>query len=737
MIDVVGSGVLTPENTPVDALDESSAIKELERLAEVITRANILYHQQGKPEITDAYFDALKLRNERIEEKFPTLKRADSPSEKVGAPALKGFRKLKHTEPMLSLANAFSPEDIFEFDLQTRNFLKIPDEKNLIYIAEPKIDGLSLSLRYENRRLVRAITRGDGNVGEDVTKNALYIKGVREILDRSDAPDVLEVRGEVYMEKDTFATLNRQQEELGGESFANPRNAATGSLRQKNSKIVAERKLSFIVYAWGEVSESLAKTYNESIKRLKDLGFQVNPRNRKCSNVQELLSYYSDLEEARPRLTYEIDGIVYKIDDLSLQNRLGLRSTTPRWAIAHKFPAEIAQTRLIKIEIQVGRTGALSPVARLEPVNVGGVMVSNATLHNEDYIAGRGAKGVVIRDGRDIRAGDWVEVYRAGDVIPKIRDVDLAKRPADSVPYQFPTACPICDSPAVRDEKDSEGKSVARCTGGLICSAQAVQRLNHFVSRAAFDIDGLGDKQIAYFFDDETLRVRTPADIFTMQTRDAGNEIQLKSRENWGDTSAENLFTAIESKRKIGLDRVLYSLGIRHIGVNASAILARHYNTLDVFMTAIEVMQDGDGINTEGKKTEDKYKGEAWEELKGIEGVGSIMATALINAFRDKEQRSTIDALLEHLDVQAVQSPSGDNHRFSGKTFVFTGTLKSISRAESKVRAESLGAKVSSSVSAKTDFVVLGEKAGSKAKKAEALGIQTLDESAWLDMLKD
>ena len=714
----------TPEYTPVELLDESGAVEELARLARVIAHANRMYHQDDSPEITDAYYDALKLRNERIEEKFPELKRSDSPSESVGAPVLTIFDKVAHVKPMLSLANAFTPEDVFDFELGLHNFLTLFINQSFTYVAEPKIDGLSLSLRYENLRLVRAVTRGDGNVGEDVTRNALCIKTIPEILNRTDVPDVLEVRGEVYMKKNVFAILNRQQKELGGEGFANPRNAAAGSLRQKNSKVVAERNLSFIAYAWGELSEPIGKTHYECIERLKEWGFDVNLKNKLCNSVEDLLDYYRYIEQERPHLNYDIDGIVYKVDDLSLQNRLGLRSTTPRWAIAHKFAAETAHTRLNKIEIQVGRTGALSPVARLEPVMVGGVVVSNATLHNEDYIAGRGAKGAPIRDGRDIRAGDWVEVYRAGDVIPKIRDVDLSQRPADSVPYQFPTACPICASPAVRDEKDS----VARCTGGLICSAQAVQRLNHFVSRAAFDIDGLGDKQIAYFYNDETLRVRTPADIFTMQTRDADNADKLKSRENWGDKSADNLFAAIESKRKIGLDRVLYSLGIRHIGETVSALLARHYRDLPAFLSAMDAMDAEEG---------DTYTGESWSDLNGIDGIGKVMATALVASFHHPEQRAIINDLLTHLDVQPVQPPPAGNSPISGKTLVFTGNLQQMSRAEAKARAESLGAKVSSSVSAKTDFVVLGEKAGSKAKKAEALGIQTLDESAWLDMLKD
>ena len=704
----------------VETLDETGAVVELARLAGLIARANLRYYQDDAPEITDAEYDALKVRNTRIEQRFPALKRADSPSESVGAPALATFDKITHAKPMLSLANAFTAEDIFDFDTRLRKFLTLSAGDDLVYVAEPKIDGLSLSLRYEHGRLVHAATRGDGAIGENVTANAGSIKTIPQVL--TDAPDVLEVRGEVYMTRDNFTALNQ----TGGRVFANPRNAAAGSLRQLDATITAARPLSFFAYAWGEVSTPLATTHFDALNRLKNWGFSTDSHIKQCHSPQDLLDYYHDLAKTRADLNYEIDGIVYKVDDLSLQNRLGLRSTTPRWAIAHKFAAETAHTRLNKIEIQVGRTGALSPVARLEPVMVGGVVVSNATLHNEDYIAGRGAKGAPIRDGRDIRAGDWVEVYRAGDVIPKIRDVDLSQRPADSTPYQFPTACPICASPAVRDEKDS----VARCTGGLICSAQAVQRLNHFVSRAAFDIDGLGDKQIAYFYNDETLRVRTPADIFTMQTRDAGNADKLKSRENWGDKSADNLFAAIESKRKIGLDRVLYSLGIRHIGETVSALLARHYRDLPAFLSAMDAMETDaeDG---------DTYTGDSWNDLNGIDGIGKVMATALVASFHHPEQRAIINDLLTHLEVQPVQPPPAGNSPISGKTLVFTGNLQQMSRAEAKARAESLGAKVSSSVSNKTDFVVLGEKAGSKAKKAEALGIQTLDESAWLDMLKD
>ena len=556
-----------PHETPVESLTEDQAIAELAWLAQRIDDANRAYHQKDAPELSDAEYDALKRRNAAIEARFPDLKRADSPSDQVGAAPAEGFGKIRHAVRMLSLANAFDEQDVTDFDARIRRYLALDDQTTLTYTAEPKIDGLSLSLRYERGQLIYAATRGDGETGEDVTANARTIADIPQSLD--DAPDLLEVRGEVYMTHRDFTALNA----TGGRNFANPRNAAAGSLRQLDPEITRARPLSFFAYAWGVLSAPLGATQWDSLEKLKSLGFSVNPLTRKCHGARELLAQYRRIEEARPDLGYDIDGVVYKLDDLALQERLGFRSTTPRWAIAHKFPAETAWTRLEAIDIQVGRTGALSPVARLAPVNVGGVLVSNATLHNEDYIAGRNSQGEAIRDGRDIRVGDWVQVYRAGDVIPKIADVDLARRPADAQPFRFPDHCPECGSTAVREP----GDSTHRCSGGLICPAQAIEKLKHFVSRGAFDIDGLGAKQIEMFFADELLAVREPADIFTLAVRDAANLAKLKNRDGFGDRSAAKLFEAIEARRVISLPRFLFALGIRHLGEVAAGDLARHF----------------------------------------------------------------------------------------------------------------------------------------------------------------
>jgi DNA ligase (NAD+) len=531
------------------------------------------------------------------------------------------------------------------------------------------------------------------------------------------APDVLEVRGEVYMRHADFAALNRAQEAKGGKPFANPRNAAAGSLRQLDARITKARPLAFFAYAWGEVSEPLAKTQMGAIERLAALGFSTNPLTRLCKGAAELIAHYRRIEEQRATLGYDIDGVVYKVDDLGLQRRLGFRSTTPRWAIAHKFPAETAHTWLEKIEIQVGRTGALSPVARLMPVTVGGVVVSNATLHNEDYIKGRDSKGTPIREGRDIREGDWVEVYRAGDVIPKVRDVDVSKRAPDSKPYVFPTVCPECGSPAVREE----GDSVARCTGGMICPAQAVEKLKHFVSRGAFDIEGLGKKQIEMFFHDEQLWIREPADIFTLEARDAENLAKLKNRDGWGEKSAKKLFAAINERRKIPLNRLIFALGIRHVGDSTANLLATHYGSWQAFEAAM------DGAVA--------HEGESWEDLLSIDGVGEVMARALVDTFHTPETRQAIDRLVAHLDIQDVAAADSSGSPVAGKTVVFTGTLEQMTRAEAKARAEALGARVSGSVSRKTDIVVAGPGAGSKAKKAQELGVEIMSESDWLTLI--
>jgi DNA ligase (NAD+) len=698
---------------PVEALTESEARDELDRLADAIAAANRAYHTLDAPEISDALYDGLKRRNAAIEARFPALKRDDSPSDQVGAALAEGFGKVAHRVRMLSLENAFEPEDVAEFDDRIRRFLG--HSGALAYTAEPKIDGLSLSLRYERGQLAQAATRGDGEVGENVTENARTIPDIPQRL--IGAPDILEVRGEVYMSHADFAALNDRQAAMQEKTFANPRNAAAGSLRQLDPTITASRPLRFFAYAWGEVSEPLAAMQHDAIQRLKALGFQTNPLTVLCDGPAAMLAHYRLIETQRATLGYDIDGVVYKVDDLALQARLGFRSSTPRWALAHKFPAELAWTELLGIDIQVGRTGALSPVARLKPVTVGGVVVSNATLHNEDYIAGRDSKGAPIRDGKDIRVGDWVQVYRAGDVIPKVADVDLSRRKDGTEPFVFSGLCPECGSEAHREE----GDSVRRCTGGLICPAQAVERLKHLVSRGAFDIEGLGAKQVEMFFNDTQLPVRTPADIFTLAARDAANPLQkLKNREGFGEVSAAKLFAAIEAKRTIPLDRLIFGLGIRHVGEVAAGLLARHYTTWEAFEAAAANAEPGNA---------------AWADLTAIDGVGAVMAQSLADAFHNPAERAAIDALVRQLSVEPVAARVASDSPVAGKTVVFTGTLERMTRAEAKARAEALGAKVAGSVSAKTDLVVAGPGAGSKARDAERLGVEIIDEDAWLRLI--
>ncbi len=698
----------------VSELSETEAVVELERLAEALLQANEAYHTLDAPDISDADYDALKRRNADIEARLPHIKRADSPSESVGARARAGFAKVTHEAQMLSLANAFDASDVNEFDASIRKFLGLESDM-IAYTAEPKIDGLSLSLRYEGGQLAQAATRGDGAVGENVTANALTIADIPPQL--HDAPDVLEVRGEVYMSHKDFAELNARALASGGKPFVNPRNTAAGALRQLDAAITRTRPLRFFAYGWGVVSEPLADTQMGALERLQALGFQTNTLTALCAGPGKILAHYAKIEAQRATLGYDIDGVVYKVDDLGLQRRLGVRSTTPRWAIAHKFPAELAWTRLEAIDIQVGRTGALSPVARLAPVTVGGVVVSNATLHNEDYIAGLSSSGTPIRGGKDIRVGDWVQVYRAGDVIPKVADVDLNKRPKDSEPFKFPHRCPDCDSDAVREA----GDAVRRCTGGMVCPAQAVERLKHFVSRTAFDIDGLGAKQVEMFYHDEALAIREPGDIFTLAARDAASATRLAERDGWGATSAAKLFAAIEDKRSIPLNRVIFSLGIRHVGESASALLASHYGAWSAFEKAMTAAQVGAGPD--------------WQDLISIDGVGDVMAASLVTAFHQGAERQLIDRLIAQLNVQDAAPRVAIDSPVASKTVVFTGTLVQMSRAEAKVRAEALGARVAGSVSAKTDLVVAGPGAGSKAKKAAELGIELIDEEAWLALI--
>ncbi|MEO9778166.1 MAG: NAD-dependent DNA ligase LigA [Sedimentitalea sp.] len=686
---------------------------ELSRLAALLENANAAYYVSDAPEMSDAEYDSLRRRNAEIETRFPDFKREDSPSEQVGARVGDGFAKVAHRVRMLSLGNAFDEGDVRAFDTSIRKYLGMSEDDPLAYTAEPKIDGLSLSLRYENGVLTEAATRGDGSVGENVTANARTIDDIPENL--SGALEVLEVRGEVYMSHPDFASLNARQEERGDKRFANPRNAAAGSLRQLDANITKSRPLRFFAYSWGDLSEPLAETQMGALARLAKMGFSTNPLTMLCAGPEDMIAHYAEIEEQRATLGYDIDGVVYKINDLALQGRLGFRSTTPRWAIAHKFPAELAWTRLEAIDIQVGRTGALSPVARLTPVTVGGVVVSNATLHNEDYIAGRDARGQEIRDGKDIRVGDWVQVYRAGDVIPKIADVDLSKRPAETQPFLFPTVCPECGSDAIREE----GDAVRRCSGGMICPAQAVEKMKHFVSRAAFDIEGMGAKQVEQFYLDGW--IKEPADIFTLRERYGSGMQQLRNREGWGEKSAEKLFDAIDEKRSIPLGRLIFALGLRHVGEAASNLLATHFGT----WTAFEAAMTGASA----------MEGPDWDDLLSIDGVGTVMATSLVTAFAQENERASIDRLVAHLTVNEAMRPDTSGSPVAGKTVVFSGTLEKMTRAEAKARAEALGAKVSGSVSAKTDILVAGPGAGSKAKKAAELGIDTLDEDGWLQLI--
>ena len=700
------------ENGPALQAAPEALRAEHDRLSDEVRAANHAYHTLDAPRISDAEYDALKRRLLDLEASYPELA-AGSPTAQVGGAPATGFAKLRHAVPMLSLENAFSPEDVADFIDRIRSFLGLEASAPLSFTAEPKIDGLSLSLRYEGGRLLSAATRGDGETGEDVTANARTIADIPQQL--SGTPDLLEVRGEVYMSKTDFAALNQRQEAAGDKTFANPRNAAAGSLRQLDPAISAARPLRFFAYSWGALSEPIASRQSAAITRLAALGFVTNPLIRLCETADDMIAQYRRIEEQRATLDYDIDGVVYKLDDLALQARLGFRATTPRWAIAHKFPAELAWTRLEAIDIQVGRTGALSPVARLLPVTVGGVVVSNATLHNEDYIAGRDSRGAPLREGRDLRPGDWVQVYRAGDVIPKIADVDLSRR-TTAEPYQFPETCPECGSAAVREE----GDAVRRCTGGLICPAQAVEKLKHFVSRAAFDIDGLGAKQIEMFFGDATLPIREPAEIFTLAARDAANISRLANRLGYGEKSAKKLFQSIDDKRIISLDRLIFALGIRHVGESAAGLFARHFGTWEHFIDTVDAARD--------------FEGPAWEELTAIDGIGAVTARSLVTSLTQPRERASVDRLIAQLTVTPVAAARGDS-AVAGLTVVFTGTLERMTRAEAKARAEALGAKVAGSVSAKTDLLIAGPGAGSKARDAERLGIRVVTEEEWLELI--
>jgi DNA ligase (NAD+) len=686
--------------TPIDELTPKQAGEELARLAKEIAHHDDLYHRKDAPEISDADYDLLRQRNAAIEARFPQLRRPDSPSLRVGAAPATGFAKVTHARPMLSLDNGFSEEDAREFVARIRRFLGLKDDAAVELVAEPKIDGLSASLRYENGVLVQGATRGDGTVGEDVTANLRTIIDLPKRLEGKRIPKVLEARGEVYMRRGDFQKLNAERAAAGEPVFANPRNFAAGTVRQIDPKITASRPLRFFAYAWGEVSEPVAETHWDFLQHLKDWGFAVNPLAKRCKDIDQALAFHADIAGKRAELPYDIDGVVYKVNRFDWQNRLGMVSRAPRWALAHKFPAEQAQTILRAIKIQVGRTGALTPVAELEPITVGGVVVSRATLHNEDEIA-----------RKDIREGDHVIIQRAGDVIPQVVAVVPEKRPRGSRPYKFPDRCPVCNSHAVREE----GMAVRRCTGGLICAAQAVERLKHFVSRNAFDIDGLGNKTIEEFWQEGWLK--TPADIFRLNKRKAG----LEEREGWGEQSVAKLMNAIESRRTIPLERFIYALGIPQVGEATARLLAKNYGSLAAWRDAMIVAQDAESP--------------AYHELDNIEGIGPSVATDIIAFFGEAHNLKALDDLERELRVQDFVQPKTSGSAIAGKTVVFTGELVVMTRNEAKARAEALGAKVASSVSKKTDYVIVGADAGSKAAKAKELGVTTLSEDEWLKLI--
>ncbi|MQB42596.1 NAD-dependent DNA ligase LigA [Rhizobium sp. ICMP 5592] len=715
---------MSSEQKPVEDLTEEEAAAALAYLAAEIARNDALYHGNDAPEISDAEYDALKRRNDAIEARFPALIRADSPSRRVGAAPSETFMPVVHARPMLSLDNTFSQEDVQDFVAGVYRFLgRLPDQ-SIAFTAEPKIDGLSMSIRYENGRMVSAATRGDGTTGENVTANIRTIKEIPQTLPAG-APAVVEIRGEVYMAKSDFLALNAQMEAEGKQTYVNPRNTAAGSLRQLDAKVTASRKLKFFAYAWGEMSDMPADTQFGMVQTFGEWGFPVNPLMKRLNSVADILAHYDEIGLQRPDLDYDIDGVVYKVDSLELQARLGFRSRSPRWATAHKFPAEQALTRLLDIDIQVGRTGALTPVARLEPITVGGVVVTNATLHNADYIKGIGNKGEPIRDGRDIRVGDMVIVQRAGDVIPQIVDVVLEKREASSAPYEFPKTCPVCGSHAVRDINEKTGKvdAVTRCTGGFICRAQATEHLKHFVSRNAYDIEGLGSKQIDFFFesDDPALQVRTAPDIFTLEKRQQSSLTKLENIDGFGKVSVSKLYAAINERRDIALHRFIFALGIRHVGETTAKLLARSYGTYEAFEA--------------GMKEAAPLAGDAWNDLNNIEGIGEVVARAVVEFYKEPRNVEVISKLLDEVRPQEAEQPTTSGSPVVGKTVVFTGSLEKFTRDEAKAKAESLGAKVSGSVSRKTDIVVAGPGAGSKLDKAREFNVQVMTEDEWLELI--
>jgi DNA ligase (NAD+) len=697
-----------PEPTPVNRLTEGEAAAELERLASEIAHHDALYYRQDQPEISDAEYDALRERNAAIEARFPHLIREDSPSARIGAAPVEAFGKVMHKVPMLSLGNVFADEGVRDFLERIRRFLGLETIEGLAFTAEPKIDGLSITLRYEKGRLVQGATRGDGYQGENVTANVRTIPDIPKAIKSKSFPDPFEVRGEIYMSRAAFQRLNEGQATRGERTFANPRNAAAGSLRQLDPAITASRPLQFFAYGWGEAPKLPADTQWGIYRAMADWGFPLNPLAKLTNSVEEMLDTYRDIESGRAGLDYDIDGVVYKLDRLDLQQRLGFVSRSPRYAVAHKFPAEKATTILRDIEIQVGRTGALTPVAKLEPVTVGGVVVQNATLHNEDEIA-----------RKDVRIGDTVIVQRAGDVIPQILGVVEAKRPKGAKRFSFPTVCPACGSHAVREVNPTTGKEdvVRRCTGGLICPAQRVERLKHFVSRNAFDIEGLGEKRIKELYDDKI--IESPPQIFTLAKHDKGSK--LAEREGWGQLSARNLFAAIEARRNVKLDRFIYALGIPHVGEITGRLLARAYGSAEAFRDAM--------LAAAGDRA-----GEAYAELDNIEGIGPTVAEAIADFFAEPHNVEVVNELLREVRPEPLEAIDHASP-VSGKTVVFTGTLEKMTRPEAKARAERLGAKVAGSVSKKTDYVVAGPGAGSKLKEAERLGLKVLTEDEWLELI--
>src|SRR5262245_39261477 len=688
-------------------LTAAQAEAELERLAAEIAGHDARYYQEDAPTVSDAEYDALRRRNEEIEARFPDLVRADSPSRRIGAPPAQKFAKVRHAVPMLSLGNAFSDAEVGEFVTRVRRFLRLPDDETVAFTAEPKIDGLSLSLHYEDGRLVSGATRGDGIEGEDVTANVKTLEDIPQQLRGRRVPARCDIRGEVYMTKSAFLALNERQRDAGKPVFANPRNSAAGSLRQLDPAITASRPLGFFAYAWGEMNELPAETQHGMLDWFARCGFATNPLMKRCNSIEELLAFHREIELARGTLDYDIDGVVYKLDRLDWQARLGFVSRTPRWAIAHKFPAEKATTTVRDIDIQVGRTGALTPVAKLEPVTVGGVVVQNATLHNADEIA-----------RLDVRVGDTVEVQRAGDVIPQVLGVVLEKRPAGAKPYHFPTKCPCPLHTSVMRDVTATGEegAVARCSGEFACPYQRMEHLRHFVSRRAFDIEGLGEKQIALFYDEGW--VKQPADIFTLEARN--QKIKLEDYEGFGETSVRNLFDAIDARREISLERFIYALGIRHVGETTAQALARGYGSWDAFHAAALAVANTDA--------------DARTEMDALDQIGDTVIDSIAAYFGERHNAKMIEELTRHVGIPPAERPRTDS-AVAGKTVVFTGSLEQMTREEAKAMAERLGAKVAGSVSKKTDIVVAGPGAGSKLAKAKEFGVDVLSEEEWLKLV--